>query len=144
MKHCSRHVCCVLSHFSHVWLLQPMDCSPPGSSVHGDSVQARILQWVAMPSSMGSSQSRDQTHISYVSCTAKWVLYHYHHLGSPGFPAELHEISTALPVWLPCGPRWLWDRVLQEQKHVAGSTRTSVTISSSVKQEDTLQENSPP
>ena len=44
-----------------------MDCSLPGSSVHG-ILQARILEWVAMPSSRGSSQSRDRTCISYVSC----------------------------------------------------------------------------
>ena len=44
----------------------PIDCSPPGSSVHG-ILQARILAWVAVPSSMGSSQPRDQTHVSYVS-----------------------------------------------------------------------------
>ena len=37
-----------------------MDCSPPGSSVHG-ILQARILGWVAMPSSRGSSWPRDQT-----------------------------------------------------------------------------------
>ena len=36
----------------------PMDCSPPGSSVHGIS-QARILEWVAISSSRGSSQPRD-------------------------------------------------------------------------------------
>ena len=42
-----------------------MDCSPPGSSVHG-ILQARILEWVAMPFSRGSSQPRDQTHISFV------------------------------------------------------------------------------
>ena len=36
----------------------PMDCSPPGSSVHG-ILQARILKWVVMPSSRGSSQPRD-------------------------------------------------------------------------------------
>ena len=41
----------------------PMDCSPPGSSVHG-ILQARILQWVAMPSSRGSSRSKDQIHVS--------------------------------------------------------------------------------
>ena len=46
--------------------LWPMDCSPPGSSVHG-ILQARRLEWVAMPSSRGSLWSRDQTHIS---CTA--------------------------------------------------------------------------
>ena len=36
----------------------PMDCSLPGSSVHG-ILQARILEWIAMPSSRGSSQPRD-------------------------------------------------------------------------------------
>ena len=37
-------------------LFDPMDCSPPGSSVHG-ILPARILEWVAMPSSRGSSHS---------------------------------------------------------------------------------------
>ena len=45
---------CVLSHFSCVRLCNPMDCSPPGSSVHG-ILQARIQEWVAVPSSKGSS-----------------------------------------------------------------------------------------
>ena len=40
----------VLSHFSSETLCDPMDCSPPGSSVHR-ILQARILEWVAMPSS---------------------------------------------------------------------------------------------
>ena len=39
-------------------LCEPMDCSPPGFSVH-ETLQARILEWVARPSSRGSSQSRD-------------------------------------------------------------------------------------
>ena len=39
-------------------LYDPMDCSPPGSSVHG-ILQARILEWLAMPSSRGSSPPRD-------------------------------------------------------------------------------------
>ena len=47
----------------------PMDCSPPGSSVHG-ILQARILEWIAMPSSRGSSQLRDQTLVSGISCIA--------------------------------------------------------------------------
>ena len=63
-------------------LCDPVDCSPPGSPVHG-ILQARILEWVALPSSRGSSPSRDWTHISYVSCIGRWVLYHWHHLGSP-------------------------------------------------------------
>ena len=53
-----------------------MDCSPPDSSVHG-ILQARILEWVAVPSSSGSSQCRDQTHMSYVSCTGRQFLYHW-------------------------------------------------------------------
>ena len=47
-------------------LCNPMNYSPPGSSVHG-ILQARILEWVAIPFSRGSSQLRDRTH---VSCTA--------------------------------------------------------------------------
>ena len=48
-------------------LCDPIDGSPPGSSVDG-ILQARILEWVAMSSSRGSSQLRDQTRVSYVSC----------------------------------------------------------------------------
>ena len=72
----SQHVhACVLSHFSHDWLFVILDCSPPSSSVHG-VLQARILEWVAISSSRGSSQPRFWTHISYVSCIGRWVLYH--------------------------------------------------------------------
>ena len=45
-------------------LFDPMDCSSPGPSVHG-ILQARILEWVAMPSSRGSSQPRDRTQVSF-------------------------------------------------------------------------------
>ena len=51
---------CVLSRVSRLQLCNPMDYSPSGSSVHGIS-QARILEWVAIPFSRGSSQPRDQT-----------------------------------------------------------------------------------
>ena len=78
-----------LSMCVHAMLLQwplalcnPLDCSPPGSSVCG-ILQARMLEWVAMPSSKGPSQPRDQTCISYVSCVGRQVLYHEFHLGSP-------------------------------------------------------------
>ena len=47
-------------------LCNPTDCSPTGTSVHG-IFQARILEWVAMPSSRGSSQPRDQTRISLIA-----------------------------------------------------------------------------
>ena len=52
-----------------------MDCSLPGSSVHVN-FQAKILEWVAMPSTKVSSQPRDRTHLSYVSCIGRQVLYH--------------------------------------------------------------------
>ena len=59
---------------SHVWLFcDPMDCSPPGSSVHGIS-QARILEWIATSFSRGSSQPKDQTCISPIS---RQILYHW-------------------------------------------------------------------
>ena len=63
-------------------LCNPMDCSPSGSSIHG-ILQARILEWVAMHSSRGSCQPRDHTHVSYIPCIGRRVLYHWHHLGSP-------------------------------------------------------------
>ena len=46
-------------------LWDPMDCSPPGSSVHG-ILQARILGWVAISFSRGSSQPRDRTQVSCI------------------------------------------------------------------------------
>ena len=51
--------CCLVVK-SCLTLCDPMDCSPPGSSVHG-ILQARILGWVATPPSRGSSRPRDQT-----------------------------------------------------------------------------------
>ena len=53
-------------------LCDPIDGSPPGFSIYGIS-QARILEWVAIYFSRGSSQPRDQTH---VSCIGRRVLYH--------------------------------------------------------------------
>ena len=47
-------------------LCNPMDCSLPDSSVHG-ILQARILEWVAVPFSRGSSQPRDQTQVSHIA-----------------------------------------------------------------------------
>ena len=55
---------------SHVRLCDPVDCSPPGSSVHG-ILQARILEWVAISSSRGSSRPRDGTYVSCISCISR-------------------------------------------------------------------------
>ena len=56
----------VLSHFSRVWLCNPMRCSPPGSSALG-ILQARILEWVAISSSKESSWDRDWTQFSCIA-----------------------------------------------------------------------------
>ena len=56
-----------------------MDCTKPGFSVHG-APQARILEWVSMPSSRRSSQPRDQTQ---VLTHYRWILYCLSHQGSP-------------------------------------------------------------
>ena len=47
-------------------LCEPMHSNPPGSSVYGIH-QARILEWIAMPSSRGSCNPRNLTHVSYIS-----------------------------------------------------------------------------
>ena len=60
----SAYGCSVVSVMS---LWDPVDCSPPGSSVHG-FLQARILEWLAVPSSRGSSWPRDRTLVSCISC----------------------------------------------------------------------------
>ena len=52
-----------------------MDCNLTDSSVHGIP-QARILEWVAISFSKGSFWTRDRTHVSYVSYTGRWLLYH--------------------------------------------------------------------
>ena len=59
--HISQCMCvCTLT---RVWFCHSMDCSPPGSSVHG-ILPARMLEWVAISFSSGCSQPRDRTHIS--------------------------------------------------------------------------------
>ena len=55
-------------------LCNPVDHSPPGSSVHGILQARTILQWIAMPSSRGASQFRDQSGFSYISCTGRLYL----------------------------------------------------------------------
>ena len=63
---------CLVAKLSQT-LCDPVDCSLPGSSVHGIS-QARILEWVAISFSSWSSKCRDQTS---VSCIGRPILYHW-------------------------------------------------------------------
>ena len=59
---------------SFLTLCDPMDCSPPFSSIHG-IFQSRILEWVAVSYSRGSSWPRDPAHLSCVSCIGWWLPY---------------------------------------------------------------------
>ena len=61
----------MLNCYSRGRLCDPMDCRPPGSSVHG-ILQAKILEWIAVPSSRGSSQPWDGICVSFIG---RWVLY---------------------------------------------------------------------
>ena len=96
---------CAKSLQLYLTLCDPMDHSPGGSSVHG-ILQARILEWVVITFSRGSSQPRDQTCVSYVSCTDRQVLDHQPHLGSPRTIFRINLFSAALGL---CGCTWaLW------------------------------------
>ena len=73
---------CAKSLHSCPTLCDPVGCSPPGYSVHG-ILQARILEWVAMPSSRGSSRPRDQTCVTpalagrFFTTSVPWEDPHY-------------------------------------------------------------------
>ena len=74
--------CLLLTAQSCLILCNSVDCSPPGSSVHG-ILQARILEWVAIPFFRGSSRPRD-LYLGLLHC--RQVLYHLSHQGSPIAP----------------------------------------------------------
>ena len=81
------HACmCALSLQLCLTLSDPMDCSPPGSSVHG-ILQARILEWVAMLSSRGSSPLRNRTHTTCDSC----IIDRFFTTEPPGKPSLSHS-----------------------------------------------------
>ena len=80
-----------MSFLNRVWLFcDPIDCSPPRSSVHGIS-QAKIPEWVAISYSRGSSPSRDWTSIS---STGRWILYHWDTKEAPSIIARLRSNAT--------------------------------------------------
>ena len=78
-------------------LLQPLDCSPPGFSVHG-VFQARIPERVAMPSSRESSRPRGRTH---VSCIGRWF-FTTEPQGDDNTPISKAMANTK--TWLPVSP----------------------------------------
>ena len=64
---------CVLSHFSRALLFATLWTEARQAPLSMGFFQAIILEWVSMPSSRGSSQPRDRTCISYISCIGRWV-----------------------------------------------------------------------
>ena len=74
--HCASFLCMCVCAQSCLTLCDSMDCNPPGSSIHG-VLQVRILEWVAIPISRGSSWPRDPTCVSCISCIDGWILYHH-------------------------------------------------------------------
>ena len=73
--HYKEHLWEVLVTNLYQTLCDPIDCSQPGFSVHG-ILQARILEWVAIPFFSGSSRPGDQAWVSYIACIGRRVLYH--------------------------------------------------------------------
>ena len=87
----SRLHSCVLSRFSLVRLfvtVWTIARQTPRPSTHR-ILWAWILEWVAMSSSRGSPWPRNGALISDISCTGRWVLYHWHRLGSPKLSARV-------------------------------------------------------
>ena len=87
-------------------LCDPMDYSPPDSSVHG-ILQARTLEWVAIPSSRETSCPGDRTQVSCISCIGRQILYHSRHPGSPASCLPRLFLLQPLP-WFPAHDRHSW------------------------------------
>ena len=86
---------CVLVTQSRPTLCNPMDCSPPGSSVHG-ILQARILEWGCHASTRESSPSTQGLNPGLLHC--RWILYHLSHTETHSFThlfTRVHIDTTA-------------------------------------------------
>ena len=87
----------VLGHFSHVQLFVipwAVDCSLPGSSVWG-ILQERTLQWVAISSPRGSSQLRNWTLVSRISCTAGRFFFFFYHWATGASTTTWSSLSSS-------------------------------------------------
>ena len=104
-------VCCTQSCPT---LCNPVDCSPPGSSVHG-ILQVRILEWIGISYPRGSLPHQERTPISCISCIGRWILYYSEtweaHM-PPATPQRYVEVLT--PGTGECGftseIKLKWDR----------------------------------
>ena len=84
-------LCSVTQSCPTLW--DPNDCSPPGSSVHG-LLQARILEWVAMSYSRGSSRPKDWTHVSCICSHQRKINIIPHFIKEETSPVSSNSLST--------------------------------------------------
>ena len=85
----------VVQLLGRVWLFcDPIDCSPPGSSIWG------ILEWVAIFFSSGSSRPRDQAYVSHVSWISRWILYYWATREELCEPFIYSESSTPYQIYI--------------------------------------------
>ena len=99
-------VCAYCVTQSCLTLCNPTACSPPGSSVRG-ILQARVLEWVAMPSSRGSSRPRYQTQVSCVPCIGGGLFT----TSNTGKPQSSHTCTKSpiqiCSLWIVCNSKKL-------------------------------------
>ena len=74
-----------INSFVCVWLLSHVQLIADPWTVACQAPLARILEWVAISFSRESSRPRDRNCVSYISYIGGWILYHWGHLGSPGY-----------------------------------------------------------
>ena len=105
---------CMCAKLLELWLtLRATGLQPAWLLFSWDSPGARTLEWVAVPSSRGSSRPRDQTHVSAISCTGRQALNQQRHLGSlpvlwgPPYPPRvsisIHNDLQEIKSWLLAG-----------------------------------------
>ena len=121
------YVCCLVAKLS-LTPCNPMEYSPPGSSIHGIS-QAWILEWIAISFSTGSSQPRDQTCISWVGrqILSRWATQKAHDHDTPSHnsmkecPRGLwSSMKRAVNRWEGSNPRLptrgaIWSKFLRHE-----------------------------
>ena len=119
----------IVGHFQMKWsevkslsrvrlLWDPVDCSPPGSSVHG-ILQGRTLEWVDITFSRGSSRPRDQTRVSCVAGRffTVWATEKSYKCGSYLLPFLLREQKSTFEVIIT-EPTWTMHLILFETLHM--------------------------
>ena len=92
---------CMLVARSCLTLCDPMDCNPPGSSVHS-IFQARALEWVAISFSRDSSQPRDRTQVSHIVGQTPYRLSHQGSLVSTVQFSSVTQLCPTLCTLMDC------------------------------------------